>query len=647
MLGGTVRSAMEDMRAETSAFGTKVIEMVRDAEEIKNEALQKYAVELRRRQQLLNEVHHLRGNIRVYCRVRPMLESDKKHPDAVVAIKCPSTTEITVEGKARDNKLGARSSRRGGQGKNLKSFEFDRVFGPRSTQKDVFEEVRPLVESVIDGFHGVIMAYGQTGSGKTYTMTGVESNRGLNHRALGELFGLIKHRADDDAVYTVQLSNVEIYNEELRDLFAESSEQKSLQIRQSRSKEGGVFVEGLTKTRVGTIEEAWGAIQKGEKRRSQAHTSMNIESSRSHSIVMLEVEGANPTSGRTTRGRLVLIDLAGSERVSKTEATGQQLREAQHINKSLSCLGDVISALESKAAHVPFRNSKLTHLLSSSLSKDNKAVLMVQVSPTLFNASESTCSLLFAQRAAKVELGKAQRHYSAAAKFAGVADRLKSMEAALKNADKKAKTLQKQHAAQIAKIREDTEAESNASDQKINAMEKEIKDMKKQLKHAKAVAASSEKATKEKSAASKSKLAADLERARSESEAKANDVKMLSKRTRKGRGMLRKSEADAKLYTDKIKELERKRRLSVGTSRAEAENEEEESEADLNAQLLKLQRDYKLLKRKAHAQRQKKSARQAADACGKENNRRQRSGTTQDKPSCWKSSCQQGDLARR
>ena len=448
-------------------------------------------------------------------------------------------------------------------------------------------------------------------------MTGVESNRGLNHRALGELFGLIKHRADADAVYTVQLSNVEIYNEELRDLFAESSEQKSLQIRQSRSKEGGVFVEGLTKTRVGTIEEAWGAIQKGEKRRSQAHTSMNIESSRSHSIVMLEVEGANPTSGRTTRGRLVLIDLAGSERVSKTEATGQQLREAQHINKSLSCLGDVISALESKAAHVPFRNSKLTHLLSSSLSKDNKAVLMVQVSPTLFNASESTCSLLFAQRAAKVELGKAQRHYSAAAKFAGVADRLKSMEAALKNADKKAKTLQKQHAAQIAKIREDTEAESNASEQKINAMEKEIKDMKKQLKHAKAVAASSEKATKEKSAASKSKLAADLERARSESEAKANDVKMLSKRLAKVEGMLRKSEADAKLYTDKIKELERKRRLSVGTSRAEAENEEEESEADLNAQLLKLQRDYKLLKRKAHAQRQKKSARPQTPAVKK------------------------------
>ena len=142
---------------------------------------------------------------------------------------------------------------------------------------------------------------------------------------------------------------------------------------------------------------------------------MNERSSRSHSVVTVYVSSADVAAGRVARGRLHLIDLAGSERVARSEATGDRLKEAQHINKSLSALGDVIAALLEKRAHVPYRNSQLTRLLSDSLGGNSKVVLLAHVSPESASLPETSSTLLFAQRCSQVELGKAKANASVAA----------------------------------------------------------------------------------------------------------------------------------------------------------------------------------------------------------------------------------------
>uniref|UniRef100_A0A3B5PR04 Kinesin family member C3 n=1 Tax=Xiphophorus maculatus TaxID=8083 RepID=A0A3B5PR04_XIPMA len=145
----------------------------------------------------------------------------------------------------------------------------------------------------------------------------------------------------------------------------------------------------------------------GRVNRATACTNLNEHSSRSHALLIITVSGFNTTTGTRTQGKLNLVDLAGSERIGKSGAEGSRLREAQCINKSLSALGDVISALRTRHAHVPFRNSRLTYLLQDSLSGDSKTLMMVQVSPLPGNVSESVCSLKFAQRVRSVELNSA------------------------------------------------------------------------------------------------------------------------------------------------------------------------------------------------------------------------------------------------
>ena len=213
----------------------------------------------------------------------------------------------------------------------------------------------------------------------------------------------------------MSVSYLEIYNENLRDLMVDpvtprgqkGGEKKpaSLDIRHVPGQP--VQVPGLSTVHVESASEVERAIERGAARRSVTATKMNAASSRSHSIVIVNVTGRHAASGASTHGKLNLVDLAGSERVKKSEVSGQAMTEAQNINKSLSAIGDVMAALQEKSKHVPFRNSKLTHLLADSLGGSSKTFMFVNIAPSLDSAPESLCSLNFAMRVRKVELGKA------------------------------------------------------------------------------------------------------------------------------------------------------------------------------------------------------------------------------------------------
>ena len=201
---------------------------------------------------------------------------------------------------------------------------------------------------------------------------------------------------------------IEVYNETIRDLLLrDGAEAKKLDVRMSSH---GNVIPGLSEVELQNLDQAMALMDRGDRNRAVSSHSMNASSSRSHSIVAIRIEGERE-DGAPFTAKLHLIDLAGSERVSKTDASGPQLVEAQHINKSLSALGDVISALSSKnsRSHVPFRNSKLTFVLQDSLSGDAKVLMIVAVSPALYNVSETFSSLSFANRCRATELGAAKK----------------------------------------------------------------------------------------------------------------------------------------------------------------------------------------------------------------------------------------------
>ncbi|KAK1372064.1 kinesin-like protein KIN-14G [Heracleum sosnowskyi] len=230
-----------------------------------------------------------------------------------------------------------------------RSFRFNKVYSPAATQVDVYSDTQPLIRSVLDGYNVCIFAYGQTGSGKTYTMIGPDA-----------------------------------------------------------SQPSGLAVPDASIQPVQSTSDVVDLMEIGLKNRAKSATSMNARSSRSHSILTIHVRGTDVKTGSFLRGSLHLVDLAGSERIDRSQATGDTLKEAQHINKSLSALGDVISSLSQKSAHIPYRNSKLTQVLQSSLGGQAKSLMFIQLNPDLTSFSESLSTLKFAERVSGVELGAAR-----------------------------------------------------------------------------------------------------------------------------------------------------------------------------------------------------------------------------------------------
>ncbi|CAN4102576.1 unnamed protein product [Withania somnifera] len=346
---------------------------------------------------LYNQVQDLKGTIRVYCRVKPFLSGQ---PDM----------QSTVDYIGENGDIMIVNPRK--QGKDArKIFTFNKVFGTKVTQQQIYVDTQPLVRSALDGFNVCIFAYGQTGSGKTYTMSGpdltTEETWGVNFRALRDLFSTTKERGDM-IEYEVGVQMIEIYNEQVRDLLVIDGANRRLDIR-NNSQLNGLNVPDASLIPVTCTQDVLDLMRIGQKNRAVGATALNERSSRSHSILTIHVRGKELVSGSTLKGCLHLVDLAGSERVDKSEAVGERLKEAQHINKSLSALGDVISALAQKSSHIPYRNSKLTQVLQDSLgSGQAKTLIFVHINPEADAFGETVSTLKFAERVASIDLGAAR-----------------------------------------------------------------------------------------------------------------------------------------------------------------------------------------------------------------------------------------------
>ncbi|GMT14417.1 hypothetical protein PFISCL1PPCAC_5714, partial [Pristionchus fissidentatus] len=344
--------------------------------------MERYKAEMERRKTLHNQLVELNGNIRVFYRIRPLLSTRDQ-----AAIRIDSMDEGVVH---LEHSSGRKTSR---------SADF--VIPTRFTQNQIFDKVSPIVTSCIDGYNVCIFAYGHTGSGKTYTMEGPSSDPGINQRAILQLFESAQERGRD-IEYTIKLSMIEIYNDKIRDLLSpSSSSSSSLLLRRDES--GHLSIPGLEGRIVNSPTDVENVLKEGSNSRVVAATDANENSSRSHVIVRVHVHAKNNVTGMTTIGRLNLVDLAGSERVSQTNATGQLLKEAQAINKSLSELGNVVFALRQGQKHVPFRNCVLTRMLEDSLQGDSKTLVLVHIAPEEAHVCESISSINFAEKIGQVQ----------------------------------------------------------------------------------------------------------------------------------------------------------------------------------------------------------------------------------------------------
>eukprot|EP00040_Diaphanoeca_grandis_P017646 m.92413 g.92413 ORF g.92413 m.92413 type:complete len:934 (-) comp26544_c0_seq1:144-2945(-) len=367
----------------------KLIELVNNFEKDKADLLRKYQKEVTARKLLYNQIQELKGNIRTFCRVR------RDDRIKTVAVNCLSEDEILVPV---------------GNDGRTKCYSFDKVYSPEASQADVFEDAAGIIQSVIDGYNVCYLAYGQTGSGKTFTMMGppdVPELAGVNRRAVNDLFNLCKERTDHE--FKIEINMVEIYNDTIYDVLAGHHDEP---LRLKQMPDGSTVVDGMQIREVKTPDDVTKALTEADENRSVAATAMNMHSSRSHLVLQITVSGVNTITDVRSVGKLSLVDLAGSERVNKSEAKGQRLVEAVAINKSLTALGMIFNSLASRSKHVPYRNSKLTHLLQDSLGGDAKACMFLNVSPAEDNLPETRSTLNFGQSIGKIEMGPIKKNLS-------------------------------------------------------------------------------------------------------------------------------------------------------------------------------------------------------------------------------------------
>jgi kinesin family member C1 len=378
--------------------------------------------EIRRR--LHDRVIQLTGNIRVFVRVRPTIENEVNavSKDVATPFSFPS---IFDKGSSKssvkmDDDLTKRFvictepvKDRGGlsQRRKVLKYGFDNVFSPADGQDDIWAATEPLIQSAVDGFNVCVFSYGQTGSGKTYTMLGTKENPGLITRSVKKLFDSknmleVTSNGKLDVVISVEL--LEIYNEQVRDLLTKTKDGrsfKSLDISPNSNEAIGNKI-----CQASNADDVARVLTLAQERRCVKATKSNEESSRSHLIFTLNFE-VYDKDGLNRKSKLHICDLAGSERLNKSQSVGVALKEAQHINLSLSTLSNVIEKLQAKSDHVPYRESKLTYLLKDSLGGNSKTLAIICCNPLAEHFSESSCSLRFAQKLNNVEL-KAQGNVS-------------------------------------------------------------------------------------------------------------------------------------------------------------------------------------------------------------------------------------------
>jgi kinesin family protein C1 len=356
-------------------------------------------VEELKRRELHNIIQEIKGNIRVYIRIRPSLKAEEANDIRVYERVIGSDDRgLQVTGGEEESATGKGSITK------KWNFEFDRVFFPDNSQETIFKEISQLVQSALDGYKVCIFAYGQTGSGKTFTMEGPpapcsETDRGMIPRSVEQIFSYAGEMRKKGWEYKFSVSFLEIYLQTIRDLLQAESEDVSENKHEIRmvkkGKENVTEVAGLNVVDVTSAEELVPLLKQANSQRATSATASNSRSSRSHSVFTLRISGVHRESGQQSEGVLNLIDLAGSERIAKSEVTGIRLEEAKAINTSLTCLGDVIAALAQGAKHVPFRNSKLTYLLQDCFGGGSKTLMFINIAPESRHMPESLCSLRF------------------------------------------------------------------------------------------------------------------------------------------------------------------------------------------------------------------------------------------------------------
>uniref|UniRef100_G1NUV6 Kinesin-like protein n=1 Tax=Myotis lucifugus TaxID=59463 RepID=G1NUV6_MYOLU len=318
-------------------------------------------------------------NIKVMCRFRPLNESEVNRGDKYIA-KFQGEDTVMIA---------------------TKPYAFDRVFQSNTSQEQVYNDcAKKIVKDVLEGYNGTIFAYGQTSSGKTHTMEGKlhdPEGMGIIPRIVQDIFNYI-YSMDENLEFHIKVSYFEIYLDKIRDLLDVSKTNLSVHEDKNRVP----YVKGCTERFVCSPDEVMDTIDEGKSNRHVAVTNMNEHSSRSHSIFLINVKQENTQTEQKLSGKLYLVDLAGSEKVSKTGAEGAVLDEAKNINKSLSALGNVISALAEGSTYVPYRDSKMTRILQD-LGGNCRTTIVICCSPSSYNESETKSTLLFGQRAKTIK----------------------------------------------------------------------------------------------------------------------------------------------------------------------------------------------------------------------------------------------------
>uniref|UniRef100_A0A6Q2YUN3 Kinesin-like protein n=1 Tax=Esox lucius TaxID=8010 RepID=A0A6Q2YUN3_ESOLU len=332
--------------------------------------------------------------VKVMCRFRPLNESETTRGDKYIP-KFKGEDTVVITGKP---------------------YVFDRVLPPNTAQEQVYDAcAKQIVKDVLGGYNGTIFAYGQTSSGKTHTMEGKLHDShlmGIIPRIARDIFDHI-YSMDENLEFHIKVSYFEIYLDKIRDLLDVrlviillQSVTKHIQhfLSLHNNVHSCFHTQGCTERFVSSPEEVMDVIDEGKSNRHVAVTNMNEHSSRSHSIFLINIKQENVETELKLSGKLYLVDLAGSEKVSKTGAEGSVLDEAKNINKSLSALGNVISALaEGTKSHVPYRDSKMTRILQDSLGGNCRTTIIICCSPSVYNEAETKSTLMFGQRAKTIK----------------------------------------------------------------------------------------------------------------------------------------------------------------------------------------------------------------------------------------------------
>lgn len=356
----------------------KLLQIEKELEETKMQVENLNAVnfELKvRERELKTDILEIKGAIRVVCRIRPALNNP--------------LDSLSI-GMRFDNKNVFIDNKR---------YALNNVLGPKSTQSEVFSEIQHEIDGVLEGYNVCIFAYGQTGSGKTYTMCGEGEEEGLMFRSLRRIKDQGRSLINDGFSVKYNVKYVEVYNENIRDLITD----RSVSITHDAL---SVRLKGCEEMVFEDPDQVSDIVRSATLKRMTAETNCNSQSSRSHAIFILGIMAESPKERR--EGGLCLIDLAGSERLKESKAANERLKEVQFINKSLSALGNVIVALKKKDRHVPFRDSKLTHLMQEYLTGKSRTLMIVNINPE--SLDESVCSLRFATKVSECNLGEIRRN---------------------------------------------------------------------------------------------------------------------------------------------------------------------------------------------------------------------------------------------